>query len=292
MALSRRSLMQWAGLGLAASAAPPAWGAAAAGWAPAAGLSRAEADRQFGGLRVGIASYSLRKFSYAECLADAQRMGIRYLSLKEMHLPLSSTQAERQQARQQAEAMGLTITSCGVLYLKDDDQSMRTALDYTRDLGASVAVVGVTAAMLPRLHRIMQDYDLRAAIHNHGPGDPRFPSPLEVYTAVQPFDRKIGVCMDIGHTFRTGEDLVSDVHKCFDRLYSMHFKDLRSRVKNLGVPVGTGLLPILPVLHTLRAMGYGNEVQLEYEAEMNDPVPGMEESFGFMRGALQVMAGA
>jgi sugar phosphate isomerase/epimerase len=192
--------------------------------------------------------------------------------------------------RQQAEDLGLSITSCGVIYLKNDEAQIRQALDYVRDLGATVAVVGVNHDMLPLLDKVIRDYELKAAIHNHGPKDPRFPSPLEVYDAIKGLDRRIGVCMDIGHTFRMHEDLVEDAKKMHDRLYSMHFKDLDSdQIDAKGVPVGTGVLPIIPLLRELVHSGYSQEVQLEYEVEPKDPMPGIGESLGFMRGSLQTM---
>jgi sugar phosphate isomerase/epimerase len=201
---------------------------------------------------------------------------------------LNSTSDQRKQVKQQAEDLGLSITSCGVIYLKDAEADMRQAFDYVRDLGASIAVVGVTRDQLPMLDKVIRSYDLKAAIHNHGPNDKRFPSPLEVYDAIKGLDRKIGVCMDIGHTFRMHEDLVSDLKKTNDRLYSIHFKDLDSdHVDAKGVPVGTGVMPVIPLLRELVRSGYTGEVQLEYEIEPKDPVPGMAESLGFMRGALQ-----
>src|SRR5205823_13072509 len=148
---------------------------------------------------------------------------------------------------------------------------MRQALDYVRDLGASVAVIGINRDMLPTLDKVIRNYDLKAAIHNHGPNDKLFPSPLEVYEAVQPFDRKIGLCMDIGHTFRMHEDLIADVRKTRDRLYSIHFKDLESdHVDAKGVPVGTGVMPVVALLKELRSQHYSGEVQLEYEVEQKN----------------------
>ena len=227
-------------------------------------------------------------FSADEMLADAQRLGVHSISVKEVHLPLTSTPEERHQFRDKAEQRGLTIHSCGVIYLKNDEAAMEQALNYVKDLGAPIAVVGVSRDQLPMLDKVIKSYDLKAAIHNHGPNDKRFPSPLEVYDAIQPLDNKIGVCMDIGHTFRLHEDLIADVTKTFDRLYSMHFKDLESGDINAkGVPVGTGVLPIVPLLRELIRSGYTGEVQLEYEVEPKDPLPGMAESLGFMRGTLQ-----
>lgn len=282
MTLTRRSVLKVAALGAASTAIGPL--------APLAAIPT-DSDEQFHGLRVGVASYSLRSFPLDQALQDIKRLGVRYLSLKEVHLPLTSTPDQRKQVRDQVQGLGLTITSCGVIYLTNDESQMRQAFDYVRDLGADTAVIGVTREQLPILNRVIAGYDLKAAIHNHGPNDKRFPSPLEVYDAIQGLDKKIGVCMDIGHTFRMHEDLVADVRRVRDRLYSMHFKDLESdHIDAKGVPVGTGVMPIIPLLRELLHSGYKNELQLEYEVESKDPLPGMAESFGFMRGALQTMS--
>jgi sugar phosphate isomerase/epimerase len=221
-------------------------------------------------------------------LQDVNRLGVRNFSLKEVHLPLASTPEQRQDFRRQAEQLGLSITSCGVIYLKNDEAEMRKAFDYVKDLGAPVAVVGVSKEMLPTLDKVIQSYDIKAAIHNHGPNDKLFPSPLEAYSAIQPFDKKIGICMDIGHTFRMHEDLVADAKKMHDRLYSIHFKDLDSgEIKAKGVPCGTGVLPLVPLLKELVRSKYAGEVQLEYEVDAKDPLPGSAESLGFIRGVLQ-----
>jgi inosose dehydratase len=282
MALTRRSLLKATALSVACSAIAPAESLSAP--------STASADGPFRGLRVGVASYSLREFPVPEALQDIQRLGVHYLSLKEVHLPLSSSPEQRRQVRQQAEDLGLSITSCGVIYLKNDEAQMRQAFDYVRDLGASVAVVGIGRDVLPMLDKVIRDYEVKAAIHNHGPNDKLLPSPLQVYEAVKGLDRRIGLCMDIGHTFRMHENLVDDVKKTRDRLYSMHFKDLDSdHVDAKDVPVGTGVLPVIPLLRELVHMPYTGELQLEYEAEPKDPLVGMAESFGFMRGALREM---
>jgi inosose dehydratase len=283
MALTRRYVLKAAALSAACSAMGP--------WAPLSAAPDAQEDKQFHGLHVGVASYSLRAFPLSETLQNIHRLGVRILSLKDVHLPLSSTPEQRRQVRQQAEDLGLSITSCGVIYLKNDEVQMHQAFDYVRDLGASVAVVGVSRDMLPLLDKVIRGYELKAAIHNHGPKDKLFPSPLEVYDAVKGLDRRIGLCMDIGHTFRMHEDLVDDVKKTRDRLYSMHLKDLDSDHGDAkDVPVGTGVLPIIPLLRELLRSGYTEELQLEYEAEPKDPLPEMAESLGFMRGALQDMA--
>jgi inosose dehydratase len=283
MAITRRSLLKAAALSAACSTIGEV--------EPLSAAPSASNDKQFHGLRVGVASYSLREFPVTEALQNIRRLGVHYLSLKDIHLPLSSTPEQRRQVRQQAEDLGLSITSCGVIYLKNDEAQMHQAFDYVRDLGASIAVVGASRDMLPSLDKVIRGYELKVAIHNHGPNDKLFPSPLQVYDAVKRLDRRIGLCIDIGHTFRMHEDLVDDVKRTRDRLYSMHFKDLDSdRIDAKGVPVGTGVLPIIPLLRELLHPAYAGELQLEYEVEPKDPLLGMAESLGYMRGALQGMA--
>ena len=282
MALTRRSLLKVAALSAACNAIGRVESLSAA--------PSASDDKQFHGLRVGVASYSLREFPITEALQNIRRLGVHYLSLKDIHLPLSSTPEQRRQIREQSEALGLSITSCGVIYLKNDEAQMHQAFDYVRDLGASVAVVGVSRDTLPVLDKVIRSYELKVAIHNHGPNDKLFPSPLEVYDAVKGLDHRIGLCMDIGHTFRMHEGLVDDVKRTRDRLYSMHIKDLDSNhVDARGVPVGTGVLPTISLLRELLHPAYAGELQLEYEVEPKDPLLGMAESLGYMRGALQDM---
>ena len=47
-------------------------------------------------LKLGLASYSLRKFTQEKTIAMAKRAGLDYLCFKSMHLPLSATQQERE----------------------------------------------------------------------------------------------------------------------------------------------------------------------------------------------------
>jgi len=294
MTWTRRSVLKSAVVGAAATAVRPldllAQAQAAAPAAPASATTLPD-DKQFPHLTVGICSYSLRTLPANEALTAMQRLGVRNFSLKEVHLPLASTTDQRSEFRKKAEDLGLKITSCGVIYLKNDEGEMRKALDYVKDLGAPVAVVGVNKEMLPTLDKVIKNYDIKCAIHNHGPNDKLFPSPLEAYDAAKSFDKKIGICMDIGHTFRMHEDLVADAKKLHDRLYSIHFKDLESGdIKAKGVPCGTGVLPLVALLKELVRSKYAGEIQLEYEVDAKDPMPGSAESLGFIRGTLQAIA--
>src|SRR5215472_16197439 len=51
------------------------------------------------GLKLGMASYTLRKFSLDQAIAMTQEAGVHYICLKDMHLPLKSSPAECLEAR-------------------------------------------------------------------------------------------------------------------------------------------------------------------------------------------------
>ncbi|MBI3665323.1 MAG: sugar phosphate isomerase/epimerase [Acidobacteria bacterium] len=277
--LSRRKALELAVLG------------AAGGLCAAAQNRPAKPPRPpFHGLKVGLTSYSTRKLTLDRTLEALQTIGIRYLSLKDVHLPLNSTPEERQVVRAKVERAGIQILGCGVITLRNDEAQIRQALEYARDIGAPTAVVAPDLDALPAMDRVVQDFDLRVAIHNHGPEDKKFPSPLGVFEAVQGLDRKIGCCVDIGHTFRLGLDPAAALRRCAPRLYDIHIKDLDdSRPAPRNVPLGAGVIDLVGVLNTLLELRYAHHAALEYEAEPENPIPGMAASFGYLRGVLEVV---
>jgi inosose dehydratase len=244
----------------------------------------------FHGLKVGLTSYSTRNLSLEATVHALKALDIRYISLKEMHLPLSSTKRERAAAKRKVDEAGLELLGVGVMYLQNDEAQIRSVLEYARDLDCPVATIAPTPAALPALNRVIRDFDLRVAIHNHGPGDKNFPSPFGVFEAVQPLDKKIGCCVDVGHTYRLGLDPVEALRKCAPRLYGVHIKDMQgSGPKARGVIVGTGALDIPGMLRVLVDIKFSDLVALEYEIDPDNPIPGIAESFGFLRGALAVI---
>jgi sugar phosphate isomerase/epimerase len=70
----------------------------------------------------------------------------------------------------------------------------------------------------------------------------------------------------------------------------MHIKDLGNFTsKESQVAVGEGILPIREIFQALIDIKYPNFVDLEYEIHGDDPMPGVIESFGYMRGVLTGM---
>jgi sugar phosphate isomerase/epimerase len=242
---------------------------------------------RYHGLKLGIASYTFRKFSLDQAITMSKQAGAGYISLKDFHLPYNSTQAERQEAHKKIEAAGLELASGGVIYMKNNEKEIRSFFDYARDAGMATIVCSPEIDALDAVENMVKEYNIRIAIHNHGPGDKKYPAPLDVLRLVKDRDARMGLCIDVGHTVRLGEDPVDAIRQSARRLFDFHMKDVTEATsKGKPTEVGLGVIDIVGVLKTLVELQYGFHIGLEYEEKENDPMPGVIESFGYMRGVL------
>lgn len=265
---------------------------AAAFMAPSlrAAISGAELRGAGPPLRLGVASYSFRKFGQADVIRFMKELHTPYLNLKDVHLPMAPLAGVQPMCAQYREA-GLTLTAAGTIYFtKDDDADMRPKFEYVKAADIPLIVAGPTPETLGRLERFAREYDVKIAIHNHGPEDKYFPSPLDALKSVKGMDVRMGICLDVGHTARTGTDVPAAIREIGPRLYDVHMKDLTyADGKWTQVAVGDGQLPVEKIFAALIATKYASYVDLEYEIHEDDPMPGMVKSFAYMRGVLAGM---
>jgi sugar phosphate isomerase/epimerase len=241
-------------------------------------------------IRLGVASYSFRKFGIPDVIKFMKELNTPYLNVKDMHLPMRSV-AEVKQVADEYSAAGIKLTAAGAIYFtKDDDEDMRRKFEYCKVAGIPLIVAGPTPETLPRLEKFVKEYDIKIAIHNHGPEDKYFPSPLDALKAVKGMDPRMGLCVDVGHTARTGTDVPGAIRAVGPRLFDVHMKDLaNASSKESQVAVGDGSLPVEKIFAALIEIKYPGYVDLEYEIHEDDPMPGMIKSFAYMRGVLAGM---
>jgi len=268
--------------------------ASAAALVPASAHSEstAAADESALPVRLGLASYTFRNFTRAQLIGFMKDLNLSNLNAKDAkdHLPMDPT-AEAQ-ALADYTAAGIRLHAAGTISLStDSDDDMRSKFDYLKRAGISVMVAGdPTPQDLPRVEKFVKEYDIRVAIHNHGPEDKLWHSPLDVLSAVHGMDPRIGCCIDVGHAARAGTDVVDAIHRVGPRLFNMHMKDLTDfQAKESQVAVGDGKMPIGQIFEALIAIKYKGFVDLEYEVHADDPMPGVSKSFAYMRGVLAGM---
>ncbi|MFZ4627808.1 MAG: sugar phosphate isomerase/epimerase family protein [Blastocatellia bacterium] len=241
------------------------------------------------GLKIGVATYTLRTLPIEAAIAGVKRVGLQYVSIKNVrnHIDLTHTTEERKQRTQMFRDAGITPLSVGNVGMKTDEAEMRRAFEYAKEIGVTTMVCAPQRDGIPLLDKLVKEYDIRLAIHNHGPEDKQFPSPYDVMSAVEKYDKRLGLCIDVGHTARAGVDPAESILKCRERLYDVHLKDIYALgPRNTPIENGRGILNIPSILQALVKIKFQGLVGFEYEKDGNDPVPGLAESVGYTRGVL------
>ena len=238
---------------------------------------------------LGIASYTLRKFSLDETIKVSKRLGLTRVALKSMHLPLESTAEEIKAGAKKVRDAGLDLYGAGVIYMKSEAE-VNQAFTYAKAAGLEMIIGVPNHELLPLVEKKVKETNVKLAIHNHGPGDTLYSSVNDAYEKIKGLDSRIGLCIDIGHVVRIKEDPVAMAVKYKDRLYDCHLKDVSKAAPDGGnIEAGRGVIDLPAFLRTMIKISYTGSLSFEYEKDENDPVPGLAESVGYVRGILKML---
>jgi sugar phosphate isomerase/epimerase len=258
------------------------------------------------GIKLGIATYTFRNFDRARTIEFIKAVKTPWVSVKQegvkgkFHWDMKLPAAEQAQIHKEFEAAGLKVTSAGNTDLKAlTADGLRPAFEWAKAAGVPMLVSAPVRENIGVIESLIKQYDIKVAIHNHGPEDKNFPTPESVLEAVKGRDPRLGLCMDVGHSARAGADVVKSIAEAGSRLLDMHVKDLAFFKQEAGmkpgdmqVDVGDGIMPFPQIFRQLKKMNYQGCVNLEYEINGNDPINGVQRSFSYMRGVLAGLASA
>ena len=295
---SRRVFFKQAGLGLATVAAAPAFFTARAQELQAAAIVGNAPQDTF---RLGVAGYTFNKFKIEQTLEMLKRVDVRYLCIKDFHLPLKSTDEEIAAFHAKCAEFGVTGYGVGPIYM-GSEQEASDAFAYAKRVGVKT-LVGVpfkqeevdgkkkrvaSPELLAFINTKVKEYDIKYAIHNHGPDMPElFPNAESGIAMIKDMDKRVGLCLDIGHEFRDGKDPVKSIYDYADRIHDIHIKNVTAPTKKGGgIEVPRGQIDIPAVVRALRKVKYSGVCSLEYEKDMADPLLGIAESIGYFRGVM------
>ncbi|MHC4843526.1 MAG: sugar phosphate isomerase/epimerase family protein [Planctomycetota bacterium] len=237
-------------------------------------------------IRLGVTSYTFREFNLDQTIAMTKRLGLKYIAFKSFHLPLDSTEEQIKSAAKKVKQAGLVLYGGGVIYMKDEQQ-IEQAFNYAKVAGMKVIIGVPNHEILELVEQNVKNYDIKVAIHNHGPGDLLYPTPQSVYDKIKDLDPRIGLCIDIGHSQRVGVDPSAIAKKYAARLHDIHIKDIsQPNPEGKDLEVGRGIIDIPKLLRTLVEIKYSGVVSFEYEKDAEDPLAGLAESVGYVRGVL------
>jgi sugar phosphate isomerase/epimerase len=284
MQSNRRNFLKLSGLGMAAVALPGVSQAAN----KQARKDKAKKEKAWP-VTLGLASYTLRKMNLSDALDVCKRLGIKHISLKDFHLKLNASDADIAEAVKKCKDAGVELGSGGVIYMKSEAE-VDAAFEYARKAGMNMIIGVPQHAMLPYVEKKVKEYNIRLAIHNHGPGDLVYPSCESAYVLIKNMDARMGLCLDIGHTQRIQRDPSADLNDYFDRIFEIHMKDVTSSDSKGGaIEVGRGVIDIPGFLRTVIDRKFAGLISFEYEKDDKDPVPGLAESLGYVKGVLKVI---
>jgi len=235
---------------------------------------------------LGIAGYTFREFTVEQAIQIMKRTTVSNLSLKDFHLPYNSTQEQINEVLQKFKNAGLNVYALGVIYMKTPEE-VDQAFEYARMAGVSMIVGAPDYELLAQVEKKVKTHDIRLAIHNHGPDNPLYPNATDIWNHIKDLDSRIGICIDIGHTIRDGQDPAADIERYRSRIYDLHIKDVdKASKEGKTVEMGRGIINIPEVISMLRKIRYSGKCSLEFEKDMKDPLPGIAESIGYWRGVM------
>jgi sugar phosphate isomerase/epimerase len=253
------------------------------------GCSRGKMLSSQKNLNLGMASYTFRKFPLEETLKMTKRLGLERIAFKSFHLPLESTEEEIKTIARKVKDANLELYGCGVVYMESEDEVHR-AFNYAQAAGMKVIIGVPEHDLLSLVNKKVKEFDIQVAIHNHGPTDKRYPTPESAYERIRNLDPRIGLCIDVGHTQRCGVDPSESTEKFADRVLDVHIKDVSAATEKGGtVEIGRGVIDIPKFLRVLLKIGYEKTASFEFEKDADDPLPGVAESVGYVRGVLSAL---
>jgi len=238
---------------------------------------------------LGIASYTFRKFSLEDTLAMTKRLNIKNITFKDYHLPLTASDEDIANTISKVQQAGINLYGGGVIYM-NNETDVDNAFEYAKKAGMKVIIGAPAYELLALIDKKVKEYDISVAIHNHGPGDKLFPNLESIFSKISTLDHRIGICHDIGHTQRFGNDPVKDTEKYLDRILDFHIKDVTAAsTEGTTCEMGRGVVDISGIYKVLIKNNWHGKTSFEFEKDENDPLPGLAESVGYVRGVLKML---
>jgi len=233
-----------------------------------------------------MAGYTFVKFDLDKTLETMQKADVRYLCIKDFHLPLKSNEDEIAAFHAKLASKGVKGYAVGPIYMRSEAE-IDNAFQYAKRVGVNMIVGVPDYELLPYVEKKVKEYGFHYAIHLHGPDMPLYPDADDVWNNVKNLDPRIGICLDIGHDTRNGKNPVKDLKKYHSRVFDIHIKDVTGTTKaGYSVEIGRGVIDIPAFVKMLRKVGYTGVCSLEHERNMDDPFMGIAESIGYFRGVI------
>jgi len=245
---------------------------------------------------VAIQCWTFRNFSFFDTLKKVQELGVKYIqaypdqplgteapgvlfnqNLSDEHIKL--IQKKLQEA-------GVSIVAYGVVGFSNTEPEIRKVFDFARKMGFDIVVTEPKVENADLLEKLVREYDLRIAIHNH-PEPAAYAKPEAVLSFIRDRDERFGSCFDDGHFMRGGHKPIDCARILKGRIWDVHIKDRSDFGTNKvdDVPLGQGKADIRSLLAELTLQDYPGFLSIEHEAEkdVKNPMPAVRQSLDYLK---------
>ncbi len=244
------------------------------------------ATRGSNDIKLGAAGYSYLLYDIETTLKFLQNMGVHYLSVKDKWLPLDASEEDMAIFKDLCAKYDVEGYTLGPIYMRSEEQ-VDQAFAYAQRYGAKWFIGVPNYELLDYTIAKVKETGIKVAIHTHGPDGAAFPDIRTIVEKVGDVNLGIGCCMDLGHTFRSGYDVVADILEYKDWIMDVHIKDETAPTKEGQTwECGRGQMDLVGIIKAFRQIGYQGVLSMEYEKNRRDPQPGVAESIGYLRGVL------
>ncbi|OYP32979.1 sugar phosphate isomerase/epimerase family protein [Rhodopirellula sp. MGV] len=262
--------------------------AAVAATASAASLPRVTSAAEDAGYKLGIQLYSLRGYNVDEALQHAHDLGFQQVEFYSGMLPIDSSAEAIEAMKKKVADLGMSISAHGVNRLTKNADENRKLFEFAKALGVPAITADPDPDSFDSLDELVKEFDIRVAIHNHGPRH-RYNKAVDVLTAIEGHDERIGACADLGHYIRSGQRPTEVIRLLQGRLFGIHLKDfeeMQDRTK--GVILGKGHLDVEGVFMALKSTGFptNGAISLEYEENPKDPIDDIRQCVSVAKEAM------
>ncbi len=247
---------------------------------------RLEEDRKmnpYHPFRMSVQSYCFRKFSLDQAIENTRELGLSYIEFFLAHLPSDLPQPKIDEVKKKLAAAKIEPLAYGVCRFSSDHEANRKVFAFCRAMGTSVITADPAPDSFDSLDHLVSEFDIRVAIHNHGPGH-RYAKADDIAKAVAKHDPRIGAGIDTGHLLRAGDDPVKAIRNLKDRMHAVHLKDINE--KDRDVVFGTGRLDLRGTLAALLEIKFSGCLSMEYESKPEDPMADMKACLAAVRETI------
>lgn len=235
-------------------------------------------------------SYCYRGFKANEdCIARLKETGLSRIEVCGVHVDFKDP-ATFDKAIATYRKAGVQIVSIGVNRFSGDEKVERNYFEFAKKAGCTTISADFTLDAIPNCLRVAEkladEYNINIGIHNHG-GRHWLGCAQALAWVFKQSSPRIGLMIDTAWAIYSHEDPIKWVTQFKERLYGLHVKDFLFDAKgnHRDVVVGTGALDLPKLFDEMDSVGFKGNLILEYEGDVNNPVPALKECVAAIRKA-------